>query len=197
MACQARSPAKRSSMYTSAASRTTMDLGESLVTTAVRAVKEETGVDCEVTGLVGVYTDPKHIILYPSDGEARQEFSVLFTARPIGGEPPPSSESREVVWVSREEILGLHMDRSMRMRVQHYLDALPLSIPTTDGQSHEAEFIGLVPSGQTITRPAPKEWVKSYFSPEPVEIEFLDSSGRHWTPRRARHPHGRLGAASL
>ena len=99
-----------------------MDLGESLVTTAVREVKEETGIDCEVTGLVGIYTDPKHIILYTSDGEARQEFSVLFTARAVGGVPTPSSESREVVWVARGEILGLRMDRSMRMRVQHYLD---------------------------------------------------------------------------
>lgn len=54
-------------------------------------------------------------------------------------------------------------------------------MPTTDGQSHEAEFIGLVPPGQTITRPAPKEWAKSYLPPEPVEIEFFDSSGRHRT----------------
>jgi 8-oxo-dGTP pyrophosphatase MutT (NUDIX family) len=100
-----------------------LDLGESLVTTAVREVKEETGIDCEVTGLVGIYTDPKHIILYTSDGEARQEFSVLFTASPTGGTPAPSSESREVLWIPREQILGLNMDRSMRMRVQHYLDA--------------------------------------------------------------------------
>jgi len=102
-----------------------MDLGESLPTTAVREVKEETGIDCEITGLVGIYTDPKHIIFYTSDGEARQEFSVLFTARPTGGTPTPSSESREVVWVPREQILDLRMDRSMRMRVQHYLDDRP------------------------------------------------------------------------
>lgn len=102
-----------------------MDLGESLVTAAVREVKEETGIDCEITGLVGIYTDPKHIILYTSNGEARQEFSVLFTARATGGTPTPSSESREVRWIPREQILNLTMDRSMRMRVQHYLDARP------------------------------------------------------------------------
>jgi hypothetical protein len=50
-----------------------------------------------------------------------------------------------------------------------------------DDQPEEAEFIGLVPPGQTIRRPAPKEWLASYFSPEPVEIEFLDSSGHRWT----------------
>jgi 8-oxo-dGTP pyrophosphatase MutT (NUDIX family) len=88
-----------------------MDLGESLVTTAVREVKEETGIDCEITGLVGIYTDPKHIIFY--------------TARPTGGTPTPSSESREVVWVPRDQVLDLRMDRSMRMRVQHYLDDRP------------------------------------------------------------------------
>jgi len=102
-----------------------MDLGESLVTAAVREVKEETGIDCEITGLVGIYTDPKHIIFYTSNGEARQECSVLFTARPTGGAPTPSSESRQVRWIPREQILDLTMDRSMRMRVQHYLDARP------------------------------------------------------------------------
>jgi hypothetical protein len=56
-----------------------------------------------------------------------------------------------------------------------------MPIPTSDGQANEAEFIGLVPPGQTVQRPAPKEWTASYFSPEPVEIEFMDSSGQHWT----------------
>lgn len=99
-----------------------MDLGESLVDTAVRETKEETGVDCEVVGLVGIYTDPKHLIHYTSDGETRQEFSVVFTARATGGTPTPSSESREVAWVGREELGQLRMDRSMRLRIQHYLE---------------------------------------------------------------------------
>ncbi len=98
-----------------------MDLGESLVDTAVRETREETGIVCQVTGLVGIYTDPKHVILYTSDGEARQEFSVVFTARPISGTPTPSSESRSVEWVDPARVDALTMDRSMRVRVQHYL----------------------------------------------------------------------------
>jgi hypothetical protein len=50
---------------------------------------------------------------------------VLFTARPTGGIPTPGRESRQVRWVPREQILDLRMDRSMRMRVRHYLDARP------------------------------------------------------------------------
>lgn len=101
-----------------------MDLGESLIDTAVRETKEETGIDCRVTGLVGIYTDPKHVILYTSDGEVRQEFSVVFVARPTGGQPRPSSETREVGWVPRSVVDDLRMDRSMRLRVQHFLEGM-------------------------------------------------------------------------
>ncbi len=62
-----------------------IDLGESVAQAAIRETKEETGIDCEITGLVGIYSDPKHIILYTSNGEARQEFSIVLTARPTGG----------------------------------------------------------------------------------------------------------------
>jgi 8-oxo-dGTP pyrophosphatase MutT (NUDIX family) len=98
-----------------------MDLGESLPQTAVRETEEETGIQAEITGLVGIYTDPRHVILYTSDGEVRQECSVVFTACPTGGQPRPSSESREVHWVDPEAIGDLQMDRSMRMRIDHYL----------------------------------------------------------------------------
>ena len=98
-----------------------IDLGESLVQAALRETREETGIDCEVTGLVGIYTDPRHVILYTSNGEARQEFSILLTAVPVGGEPAASDESSEVRWVARGDLLGYQLDRSMRLRLEHYL----------------------------------------------------------------------------
>ncbi len=99
-----------------------IDLGESMVQAAIRETREETGIECEITGLVGIYTDPKHLILYTSNGEVRQEFSILLTAVVIGGQPTPSSESSEVRWVPREDLAGYQMDRSMRLRLGHYLD---------------------------------------------------------------------------
>lgn len=65
----------------------------------------------------------------------------------------------------------------------HNASEMPIydvSLPLPTDDAGEAEFIGLVPPGQTIKRPAPREWLKTYYSPEPVQIEFLDSSGRQW-----------------
>jgi ADP-ribose pyrophosphatase YjhB (NUDIX family) len=98
-----------------------VDLGESLVNAAVRETVEETGITCEVTGLVGIYSDPKHVVHYTSNDEVRQEFSVVLTARPVAGEPTPSSETSEVHWVEPGAIDDLKIDRSMRMRITDYL----------------------------------------------------------------------------
>jgi ADP-ribose pyrophosphatase YjhB (NUDIX family) len=98
-----------------------IDLGESLSAAAIRETSEETGIICQVTGIVGIYTDPRHVILYTSNGEARQEFSIVLTARAVDGTPTPSSESSRVEWVPREQLAEYPMDRSMSLRVGHYL----------------------------------------------------------------------------
>jgi ADP-ribose pyrophosphatase YjhB (NUDIX family) len=98
-----------------------IDLGESLIQAAVRETKEETGIDCEVTGLVGIYADPKHVVLYTSNNEVRQEFSIVLTARALGGVPTSSDESEEVRWVAHESVASYPMDRSMSARINHYL----------------------------------------------------------------------------
>jgi ADP-ribose pyrophosphatase YjhB (NUDIX family) len=99
-----------------------VDIGESLPQAAIRETREETGVECEITGLSGIYTDPGHVILYTSNGEVRQEFSVVLTARATGGQPTPSSETSEVQWVPAGEAAEYEMDPSMRLRVRHFAE---------------------------------------------------------------------------
>jgi ADP-ribose pyrophosphatase YjhB (NUDIX family) len=96
------------------------DLGESISQTVIRETQEEAGVLVEVIGLVGIYTNPNHVIAY-SDGEVRQEFSICFRARPIGGTPRPSSESSEVHWIDPTDLNRLNIHPAMRLRITHGL----------------------------------------------------------------------------
>jgi ADP-ribose pyrophosphatase YjhB (NUDIX family) len=97
-----------------------IDLGESAPDAAVRETKEETGFDVEVTGLVGIYTNPGHVMAY-DDGEVRQQFSICFHARIVGGQLRTSSESKEVAFVDPSRLDELTIHPSMRMRIDHGL----------------------------------------------------------------------------
>lgn len=97
------------------------ELGESISDTVVREVREETGIEAEVIGLSGIYTDPGHVMLY-DDGEARQQFSICFRARPVGGEVRTSNETTEVRWVEPADLRDLDVHPTMRLRIEHALD---------------------------------------------------------------------------
>jgi ADP-ribose pyrophosphatase YjhB (NUDIX family) len=94
------------------------ELGETMTDTAVRETREETGLEVEVTGLVGIFSNPEHVMAY-SDGEVRQEFSICFRARVTGGTPRTSSESSEVVWVDRDQLDHIEVHPSIRLRIDH------------------------------------------------------------------------------
>ena len=70
--------------------------GESIAQAAVRETKEETGLDVELTRLVGVYSRLSNM----SPG-----YMVLFAARPIGGEIKcQEGETIAVKWFAFDEI---------------------------------------------------------------------------------------------
>lgn len=96
------------------------EIGESITQTVVREVREETGVEVEITGLVGVYSDPGHVIAF-TDIDVRQEFSLCFRARPVGGALATSRESVEVKWIPQESISLLNASPSTRRRISDAL----------------------------------------------------------------------------
>jgi ADP-ribose pyrophosphatase YjhB (NUDIX family) len=109
-----------------------MDVGESMADTVVREVKEETGIDVAVTGVVGIYTNPNHVMAY-DDGEVRQQCSICFTTRMLGGQLATSSETSEVEFVAPERLNRLNLHPSMRLRIDHCLERR--SAPTSADQA--------------------------------------------------------------
>ncbi|WP_155059438.1 NUDIX domain-containing protein [Streptomyces blattellae] len=96
-----------------------MSIGESLPDCAVRETREETGYEVEIIGIVGTYTNPRHVFAY-DDGDVRQEFSICYLARPVAGHLAVSDESTDVRWFEPSEVDALPMVPSIRKRVDDW-----------------------------------------------------------------------------
>jgi ADP-ribose pyrophosphatase YjhB (NUDIX family) len=99
-----------------------MDIGESLPDAICREVNEETGFVVEPVGIVGIYSDPRHVFAY-DDGEVRQEFNICLACRIVSGQATTSDESAQVGFFTADEIDGLDMHPSVRLRIRHFVES--------------------------------------------------------------------------
>jgi ADP-ribose pyrophosphatase YjhB (NUDIX family) len=83
---------------------------------------EESGMTVEVTGLVGIYTDPGHVIAGPDAGLVRQPFAVCFHACPLSGSPGGDQvETSDARWFTASDLAVLPIGPAMRLRIGHAL----------------------------------------------------------------------------
>jgi 8-oxo-dGTP pyrophosphatase MutT (NUDIX family) len=100
------------------------EFGETPTQCAIRETAEETGVTTEITGLLGIYSDPGHIVYYDSDGETRQEFEIIFTSRPVSGAPAVNNEASDVAWVAPGELDALDIHPTQRRQLRDWFDGM-------------------------------------------------------------------------
>lgn len=98
------------------------ELGETVTQCAVRETAEETGITVEVTGLLGIYSDPGHVVLYTSDGETRQEYEIILLGRPLSGEPTANDEASAAGWFTVKELDGLDIHPTQWRQLRDWLD---------------------------------------------------------------------------
>lgn len=69
-----------------------IEAGESIAQAAIREVKEETGLNVEITRLIGVYSDPtERIVTFPDN--VVQLVDIFLEAKVVSGELTCSDES--------------------------------------------------------------------------------------------------------
>jgi ADP-ribose pyrophosphatase YjhB (NUDIX family) len=99
----------------------TLDFGESMADCAIREVREETGLQIRITGLIGTYTDP-HILIAYTDGEVRQEFTLVYAAEVECGELKIDEESKEATWAPLLSAVELPLAESQRRRLRDVIE---------------------------------------------------------------------------
>ncbi len=70
-----------------------VDRGEAIEDAAVREVKEETGLDVELIGLIGLYSRSGSPVAL-----------AVFSARVVGGKLEAGSEAQDAAWFSVDEL---------------------------------------------------------------------------------------------
>ncbi|WP_421739402.1 NUDIX hydrolase [Caulobacter sp.] len=101
-----------------------MEWGETTTTTALRELKEETGVDAELLGLIDVIDGvfPARPSLDGKAGEITRHYVLIdYAARWIAGEPVAGDDAADARFVSRDEAMALvEWDETRRMIAETY-----------------------------------------------------------------------------
>lgn len=101
-----------------------MEWGETTKTTALRELKEETGVDAELLGLIDVIDGvfPARPSLDGKAGEITRHYVLIdYAARWIAGEPVAGDDAADARFVSRDEAMALvEWDETRRMIAETY-----------------------------------------------------------------------------
>jgi 8-oxo-dGTP pyrophosphatase MutT (NUDIX family) len=97
------------------------ELGETPSQCAIRETQEETGVLTEITGILGVYSDPGHIVAY-TDGEIRQEWELILLGRPVSGSPAVNNEASDVRWVAVADLESLDIHPTQWRQLRDWLN---------------------------------------------------------------------------
>ena len=84
--------------------------GETFQDALIREIKEESGVDVEITGFIGLCKNVEKDVV-----------NIDFSCRYLSGELTTSSESSEVMWVRKEDALDMVTFPLTRKRLQNML----------------------------------------------------------------------------
>lgn len=99
-----------------------VEVGENLIDALTREIKEESGIDVEVSYLIGIYSNTVKNKGYNGVKEVPTKVMMDYVCRPVGGELCSSDETSDSCWVPKDKVLDMIEAPSIRERYQAYLD---------------------------------------------------------------------------
>ena len=99
-----------------------VEVGENLIDGVSREVKEESGIDVNVSRLVGITSKTGTYEGQSGVKEVPTKVILDFVCEPISGELTTSDETSDSRWVPKEEVLDMISAPALRTRYQAYLD---------------------------------------------------------------------------
>lgn len=93
-----------------------MEVGESAAEACTREVLEETGLQVHIVHLIGIYSNPHILYIYPA-GQRIQPLNLCFEAEPVGGELELSDETTASGYFSLDELQTLDLMESHHERI--------------------------------------------------------------------------------
>ncbi len=91
-----------------------VEYGEIVEHTAIREVKEETGLDIELADILGVYSDPKRDSRKPT-------VCMVFVAKHESGELKTGDDAAKAKWILPEEIKKNELAFDVPLILEHYI----------------------------------------------------------------------------
>jgi 8-oxo-dGTP pyrophosphatase MutT (NUDIX family) len=104
-----------------------MESGESAAEACEREVFEETGLSVRVKRLVGVYSHPDQLVVYP-DGNKAHIVALHFEAEIVKGEPGLSDETTDYGYFTMDEVQGMQLLGRHKERVLDTLENYPQAL---------------------------------------------------------------------
>ncbi|MDF2066444.1 NUDIX hydrolase [Bacillus sp. Cr_A10] len=99
-----------------------VEIGENLMDALCREIKEESGIDIDVSHMIGIYSNTGIHKWYDNKTDVPTKLIVDFLCKPTGGELCTSDETTESDWVAKNKVLDLITAPAILARYQAYLD---------------------------------------------------------------------------
>lgn len=98
--------------------------GENITDALIREVKEESGIDVEVSHLIGVYSNTGVYKWYDGVTDVPTKVMLDFVCIPVGGKlTTEEGETTDSRWVAKEEVLQMIDSPAIKTRYKAFLEA--------------------------------------------------------------------------